>query len=83
MMEIDERIKKIMAMIFETDLDFINENASMDTIEGWDSLKHINLIISLEQEFNISFPDQEVASLITFPLIKMAVTEAIDDELSS
>ena len=30
------------------------ENASMQSISGWDSLSHVELMMSIEEEFNIS-----------------------------
>ena len=49
----ESRVKKIMAEIFDVSEKEINENSSMDTIEVWDSLNHLRLVIALEQEFHI------------------------------
>jgi acyl carrier protein len=38
----------------------INEDSSADSIEQWDSLRHLNLVLALEEEFGISIPDEEV-----------------------
>ena len=74
---IENRIKNIMAAVFELTVDKINENSSPDTIELWDSLKHMNLIIALEEEFNIVIPDEEVGNMLTFGLVLLIVNEAI------
>ena len=74
---IENRIKNVMAAVFELTVDKINDNASPDTIESWDSLKHMNLIIALEEEFNIAIPDDEVGNMLTFGLVLLIVNEAI------
>jgi len=38
-------------------------NVSVDTVEKWDSLQHLNLVLVLEEEFNISFSDQEIKEI--------------------
>ena len=32
-------------------------------INSWDSLNHINLIVALEEEFNISFSDSDIVAI--------------------
>ena len=71
-----DRLKKIMASVLDVDADIICDESSVDDIETWDSLRHINLIIALEEEFGISFPDEEVALLTSVTLLKMAITDA-------
>lgn len=49
----------------------ININSDMKNTKNWDSLNHLNLIIELENAFNISFSMEEmeemksVSSIIT------------------
>jgi acyl carrier protein len=64
-----------MAITFETSLEKLNENSSVDNIENWDSLKHMNLVIALEEEFEISIPDDEVGNIISYKLIELVVNE--------
>ena len=40
---------------FWNDAEEINEESSPDTIESWDSLRHMNIVIALEEEFNVQF----------------------------
>jgi acyl carrier protein len=79
--EITNRIKKCMVSIFGIEEDAINDDASMDNIEAWDSIRHINLIIALEQEFGITFPDEEVALLTSAQLLGMAVYDAFEGRI--
>ena len=71
-----------MASVFGIEEGVINDDASMDNIEMWDSIRHINLIIALEQEFGISFPDEEVALLTSAKLLGMAVYDSLEGKIS-
>ncbi len=71
----EERIKRVMANVLGVDAAEINEDSSPDTIANWDSLRHMNLILALEQEFGITIGDEEVSTLISYPLIVLVVRE--------
>ena len=71
----DEKLKHILSVVFNEDISNINENSSSDTILNWDSIRHLNLILTLENEFNISIPDEEVGNLMNFKLIKLIISE--------
>ncbi len=77
----EDRIKNIMAAVFEISTSDIDDESSVDTIKPWDSLKHMNLIIALEEEFQITIPDEEVGNLITYPLIKIILKEILDNSM--
>jgi len=76
----ENRIKKVMSAVFEIPNIEISEVSTMDTIESWDSLKHMNLVIALEDEFQITIPDEEVGNLLSFSLIKLIVGEIIGSD---
>lgn len=77
-MKIDEgKLREVMAAVLQVDVVYIDEQSSADTIPGWDSLKHINLILALEQEFGVSFPDEDVANLSSYALLRLALTELV------
>ena len=46
-------MKKIMVDLFNIKEDEVNDDLSMENTEAWDSLKHIELIFSIEEEFEI------------------------------
>lgn len=75
MKDLHERILKVMSLVFEVPIEMLNEESSSDTICSWDSLKHLNLILALEEEFDIVIPDEEVGNLMNFKLIQIVVEE--------
>lgn len=46
--KLEAQIKNVMSAIFDIPTNQIGDDASSDTIESWDSLKHMNLIVGLE-----------------------------------
>ena len=51
---------------------------SMDTVESWDSLSQMNLVLALEDEFGIEIPDLEIQNMISVNLIVLLVQELLD-----
>jgi acyl carrier protein len=71
------KIKEVMSAVLEVPLESIMDDASPDNIENWDSLRHLNLILALEEEFGISIPDDEVGNLVNFKLIQITINELV------
>ena len=67
----ENRIKNVMAAVFGISVDEITDESSPDNVESWDSLKHMNLVIALEEEFDIRIPDEEVGNLMSYQLIEV------------
>ena len=63
-------LKKLLSDIFEIKEDEIADEISMKTIENWDSLKHMELIVSIEEKFNIRLTADEIISMIDYKGIK-------------
>lgn len=71
----ENRIKKVMSAVFDLPVEEINNESSPDTIESWDSLKHMNLVVALEEEFNIEFDDVEITEMMNFKLIQEIIAQ--------
>ncbi len=73
----EERIKNVMAAAFGIDVADISDDASPDTITGWDSIGHMKLVVALEEEFGIQFNDDQIAELLNFKLIRLSISECL------
>ena len=71
------KIKQVMSAVFEIPVESIADDASSDNIENWDSLRHLNLILALEEEFGISIPDEEVGNLVNYKLIELVINDLL------
>ena len=59
----DSKVFNIISRIMGAPLERITESSSPDSIEQWDSLKHIQLILAIEEAFGVQLTDQEVVSV--------------------
>lgn len=64
-----ERVFQTVSQIFGIPLEEIDEQSSPETIGSWDSLKHMNLVLALEEEFGVKFTDEEIMSMVSVELI--------------
>ena len=71
----DEVLKQLIATMLNVDVSIIGEDASMDNLENWDSLRHMNIILALQEEFNVFIPDEDVGNITSYKLIKLVLTE--------
>lgn len=71
----EEDIKNVMNAILDVDVNTIDENSSMDNVENWDSIGHMNLVLALEDRFEITIPDEEAGNITSFKLIKLVIKE--------
>jgi acyl carrier protein len=67
MNELKDKIISILQKVFE--LEQVDENASQQSIEKWDSLGHLNLIVALEEEFDVSFEPEDIAKMTSVQII--------------
>lgn len=72
-----DSIRKVMSQIFDLDPSSIVAESSPKTIERWDSLKHMQLIMALEDEFGIRFSDDDIPELTSFKLIEDAINASV------
>ncbi len=64
-----------MSAVFGIPLASINEDTSQQTTAEWDSLNHMKLVAALEEEFSITFRDDEVLELLNVRLIRLLLSE--------
>lgn len=71
----EEKLKRIMAAVFGVDVSEINENTSPASLDKWDSLRLLNLVAALEEEFEIEFSNEEIAEMLSFKLVRHLIKE--------
>lgn len=69
------KLKQIIANVFEVNIEDVNETSSQDTLDNWDSIHQLNLVFALEEAFNIQLTDEDVVQLLSFELIKLILEE--------
>ena len=72
--EIEPRIIAIISKVFNVDKNGISITDTKDDLERWDSIGHLQLIMSLESEFGIKFKTDEIVKLKDIKGIMNTVT---------
>ena len=73
----EDKLKAVMAAMLEVDVSTVGPATSTDTVAEWDSVRHMNLVIALEEAFGISVPDDEVASMTSYEIVRAVVEEQL------
>lgn len=63
MVDVRTVLQEVFQDVFENPELEIREDMDANSIEEWDSLQHINLIIATEKAFSIRFSTAEIARL--------------------
>lgn len=74
----NNKLQTIFSELLEVSIDQINENSSPQNIDSWDSLKHIYLVTSIEEEFNVRFSDEEITEMLNFKLIELILESKLN-----
>jgi acyl carrier protein len=61
-----------MKTVFGLDGD-VPDDISPGTCDKWDSMNHVQLVISLEAEFNVSFEPEDIAEMKTLDEIERKI----------
>jgi len=68
-----EKVFTIVSSVVCVPKETITEASSSDNVEAWDSLKHINLILALEEAFGVQFDDEIIPELNSVDKILVAL----------
>jgi len=68
-----------MAGLFSMNAVEIGLDSSITTIEQWDSLKHLNLIMAIEQEFGIRIDVNDAVEMTSFSNICEKLVSYVGD----
>jgi acyl carrier protein len=62
---VEERTCKVVAEVFGLPLESVTRETSHETVEGWDSLNLLNVLMSIEAEFDITVSPEEAAEFVS------------------
>lgn len=70
----DERIERVLRAVFTAHEGVFDAAFGPHEILGWDSLKHLNLIMALQDEFNIELGFEEMLEIKVIGDIRTVLT---------
>lgn len=62
-METRAKLQQILQTVLDDDTIEVRDDLSAGDIPGWDSLAHLNIVITVEKAFGIRFAAAEIAGL--------------------
>lgn len=70
-----EKLIDTIAEALEVPPEVITKDASSDTIESWDSLKHLDVVLNIERNYNVKFKTSEITKLVSVANIESALRQ--------
>lgn len=64
---IASNIREVIAGVFSLAVDEVGVDSSIDTIEAWDSMGHVNLMMALEEQFGIKLDVDDAIEMTSMP----------------
>ncbi|KYC40120.1 hypothetical protein WA1_29695 [Scytonema hofmannii PCC 7110] len=71
----DSKLRQAIAEALEIAPEAIASDASSDTIEAWDSLKHLEVVLNIERSYNVKFKTSEIAELVSVARLEDALRQ--------
>jgi acyl carrier protein len=63
--DLHQRLESVFREVFNDDSLELSETTTAADIPGWDSLAHINLMLSVENTFGVHFTDAQLGGFAT------------------
>jgi acyl carrier protein len=73
----EDTLKQVMATMLKVEASVIDVDSSMDNMPNWDSLRHMNLVLALEDEFGVVIPDEDAGNITSYKLIKLVLEDQL------
>ena len=71
----NEQVERVLVDVLQVPSSTITDELAMTDLEIWDSLKHMELIASLEQSFGVELTFDEIVRMRSVGEIKRVLTE--------
>ncbi len=78
MNDLNQRLRLVIADVLGVAPSAITEESSPETLEQWDSLRHMSLIVALEEEFEITLDDHALDESTSYRGALASVVRLLD-----
>ena len=58
-----ERVQSVASDIFGIPVARITAESSPETIENWDSMQHLNLVLAIEEKFGVQLDPEDIEQM--------------------
>lgn len=60
-----DQIRSLAADVLGVDVAELSASSSPETVDAWDSVQHLSLVLAFEQHFDIQFEPEEIEAMKT------------------
>jgi acyl carrier protein len=75
-----QRVQEIVADVLNVSHATITPQTGPDNLAGWDSVQHVNLILALEQAFDVHFQLEEIEQMLSVEKITAIIQARIQEQ---
>ena len=70
-------IIKIVSSVLNINKKIINNKSGPESLDEWDSLKHLNIILACEDFFKIKFTNDEIVEILDIDTMSTIIKEKL------
>lgn len=70
----ENKLEEAFNEVFSGQIEY-SENLSRESSEVWDSLKHIHLMVTIENSYGVKFEGDEVSKMVSVKAIKEVLSQ--------
>jgi acyl carrier protein len=74
MSELRNRIITVVSGVFKLPPEVVARGVTPDQVDGWDSEKHVELVVALEEQFGCMFEAEEVPELTSLEQMESIIS---------
>ena len=75
----DMKLKDVLSNVLGVSIEEINDDSSPDSLDKWDSLSHIKLVMAIESEFEVELSPEDSMDMLSVKLIRMILEDVLKD----
>lgn len=73
----EEKVKQIVSNVMAVPVDSLQNDSSPDTVDSWDSIRHMNLMLALEEAFQVTFSEEQITMMMSVGLIISTIQDLV------
>jgi acyl carrier protein len=70
-----DKVIAVVSQVLGVPKESVTDATSPETVENWDSLRHMDLVLALEEEFGIRLSDERILALLNVKAIVRTVED--------
>jgi acyl carrier protein len=68
--QVPSSLRELLADIFEISPDEVTPELNIESVEAWDSFRHLQAILAIEGEYGVQFDPQRIPELTSVGLLQ-------------